>query len=326
MEGKREVDSKARTPVAVFAMKRVEPHTVYRCIGLYKGYVQADNPRKRYKGVCGGVRKAYYPRGSQFPGAAMRATGGASTKATRGGPKGMQLGKLLDRQLAAATETMTREGTTVLQYLVEKVPLVRYGAPGGKGTPPMSIHHRTRCVLQFLHTMQWHPVACQAPVCCSATRRATMVDLVCIDLKTNRIVLLELKSGYSAGYTTGTAFLEAPFVSVPDTMLNRHQLQHMLTSLLFCITYALKLEAVHAAIVRVDDTAVHHHQLEPWVVAAEGDFRRRFLTPTRRGRAREAATTAPSVRRKRASTAKAYRRTAKRGRKASSSRTRPAVA
>jgi hypothetical protein len=123
--------------------------------------------------------------------------------------------------------------------------------------PVAKLHIRTRKILQYIATKgTWSIVGCQVAVSCPITRIATMIDVVCYDHAVGVYVLLEIKSGFSGYYHTGSGGMLSPFDTWKNSPLNQHQLQLAANKLLFVLTYKLTLGGVRAEVVRVDDVGV----------------------------------------------------------------------
>jgi hypothetical protein len=277
----------ATHPPFDFVKRRKEPFLTLRRFGRFKAFAPVDTPTIRFKGVIGCVKRAYYPKGTSYPQSqgitAIAKRLGAIIK----GPKGMVLGKLVDRQLDSAVKHIGRLACTVRQYLgmiasaAMSVPIRNKGKKvSGKRILKLGpkTHKRTIAVLRYLADRGWHPLACQVPVCCSSSRTGTMVDMICIDTKNNnKLICLENKSGFVASYLEGSTKMLYPFHDRNDSDHNRHQLQLMLTTMLMRHTFGMQHSEMHSAVLRVDDDNVEHIPLEPWVLAGESDLQRRFF-------------------------------------------------
>lgn len=96
-----------------------------------------------------------------------------------------------------------------------------------KNEPLLSkeLHRYTRWVFMYLYQRQWLPIDAQLPLWSDDKRTVrTWADIVCFDLVHNRLVVVELKTGYAYNYDalqSRSRVLEA----VPDTAHNRHQMQ-----------------------------------------------------------------------------------------------------
>jgi hypothetical protein len=105
----------------------------------------------------------------------------------------------------------------------------------GKVSPQKGYYSLTKLVLLALSESGLIPVMAQRGCCCVKNRVATAADIVCYNMKTNRITVVELKCGFSGSRTTaamisGTrCYMKTPLEKASDCVLNRHMAQLAIT-------------------------------------------------------------------------------------------------
>jgi hypothetical protein len=128
-----------------------------------------------------------------------------------------------------------------------------------------SMQYRTLHIIYLLNENRWHPIVSQVPVSCTTSKRATFIDLLCWDLKYQRYIVIELKTGYTGDYYAGRNQLNAPFGAFTDSWYHRHLLQLILTIRLFTHTYELPPEQaakVAGMIIRADAEEVVQYPID----------------------------------------------------------------
>lgn len=271
MEQLRKLEALRREPVIELVQR-----------GNFRYYVDATDMKKRYRGICGTMRKLYYSGGTVMP--QSRTTAASRRLAAKiKGPKGIELGKAVDDQLTMATLELNMLGLSVQDYVIAITGRVKGVSKKGetKGietNDKIKYHPRVITILKYLSIKGWHPLVCQLPVCCSKTGIGTMMDMLCLDMNTLQYVAVELKSGFCAHYMTGAIQLSWPYSKMNDSDYCRHQLQHTGTSMLFGHTYGLAKDKYYSAIIRVDDEYIEQIPQAPWISNGEAHTRNALLS------------------------------------------------
>jgi hypothetical protein len=78
------------------------------------------------------------------------------------------------------------------------------------------------------------PIYAQYPIAHFTYNIGTCIDLICMDKDTNKLVVIENKTGYVINYTKSLAMMQEPFTFLPNSKANQH-----LVYLAFCV-YMLK--------------------------------------------------------------------------------------
>ena len=106
----------------------------------------------------------------------------------------------------------------------------------GKVTPQKGHFSLTKLVLVALSESKLLPVMAQRGCCSVQSRLGTAADIICYNLATNRITVVELKCGFSGSRTapaqsSGSACtMHAPLEKAPDCVINRHLSQLAVTT------------------------------------------------------------------------------------------------
>lgn len=245
--------------------KRQEPLTVYRSLGRLGWFVDAADEKKRYKGITKDIERAYFPN-------KKRSASRARTKDSKvPGPTGMALGKLVDKELQQYTTYMRTTNTSLAALLKNMTGI----DPTAR---PIKVHPRTLNFFRFLQDLGVVPIVCQLSVACEASRRSTMIDMVCWNPTTKKWLVIECKSGYNGkGYQEGKIAMHEPFAAQVDCDYHRHQLQLLLTTLLFKKTFNLEDKDVDSLLVRVINDEIHHYPLEQWVLDCQNEVTKHFM-------------------------------------------------
>lgn len=155
---------------------------------------------------------------------------------------GIKRGTLVDRQIKITTKYFKRyklphayfyEKTVRDEWTKTVVPLVVK-----KFATRLSPH--TRACWHTLERLHLSPVASQLVVGCHHLKRATAIDLVCIDTSspTKLFVPIEIKSGFNNYYYKCTSKrMNAPFQDQTDCVFNQHQIQLLVGSELYRRAY-----------------------------------------------------------------------------------------
>jgi hypothetical protein len=118
---------------------------------------------------------------------------------------------------------------------------------------------KTRCrileplaLIKLFESRHWSPVASQLVVAWREGRIATMIDLVLHDDLTDRILLVEIKSGCEyRNQSTGSRLKNMGSCTVTDAPLHQHQLQILLGKDLFHRTYPKCTKPVDSILIYV---------------------------------------------------------------------------
>jgi len=105
----------------------------------------------------------------------------------------------------------------------------------GKVTPQKGQYTLTKLALIALHEHGLVPVMAQRGCCSEQCKIATAADVVCYEVSTSRLVVVELKCGHSGSKTAAAQLggkackMNSPLASVADNVLNRHMAQLAVT-------------------------------------------------------------------------------------------------
>lgn len=96
-----------------------------------------------------------------------------------------------------------------------------------------NIDSRTKSIINWLKKSELKVLYTEYPVGDEKKRIATAIDLLCIDKKDN-ILLLEIKTGYDANYTSKTKYnMRHPMNELNQSYWSQHQLQMLASRELF---------------------------------------------------------------------------------------------
>jgi hypothetical protein len=140
------------------------------------------------------------------------------------------------------------------------------------------VYRLTKMVLSGLHARNLEPVLAQRVVISETDRIGTAADVIALDTKSNRLVVVELKCGYSSGRTAAAARkgklckMRAPLRTASDCNLHRHMAQLAVTRELFVREWKTLQrvgelgvqEGVEAVLMYADDNGVEFHSLDEW--------------------------------------------------------------
>jgi hypothetical protein len=126
-----------------------------------------------------------------------------------------------------------------------------------------------------------HPVCAQRGVCDSSATIATAADFICFERDTNRLVVIELKTGFSGARNAparangNLAHLRGPLSTAADTHDNRHLAQLAAThcmlmrenSTLAALRELGVSDDVDARLLYVNDESVDFLRMDPWWAA-----------------------------------------------------------
>ena len=143
----------------------------------------------------------------------------------------------------------------------------------------------TRMVFSALSVRGLEPIVGQRAVCSQLHRVGTAADVVCYDLNTNELVVVELKCGHSGARTaaaikSGNACtMKGPLRMAPDSTLNRHLAQlavthHLLTSEAATMRKLANIgvDGVRGLLMYANDTSVDVYDLDEWWISKAGNI------------------------------------------------------
>lgn len=125
--------------------------------------------------------------------------------------------------------------------------------------------------------LQLTPLLGQRGVCSTVHRVGTAADFVCFNHRTRRILLVELKCGFSGDKTCAArkdkkvCFMKGTMHKTPDTILNRHLTQLASTYTLFVaekrtmsMLETAGVTGVDGMLLYVNDAGVETFELTDW--------------------------------------------------------------
>lgn len=130
----------------------------------------------------------------------------------------------------------------------------------GGGVLPKGAHRMTRALHAFLAKRRWTLLATQVPLHDSAVALHTRADFLARDEESGALVLIELKTGYDAGYASPLAPPEHLGTAAPaierlfkrrDSHAARHQLQLAWMDWQLRSAYAVPPAALFSCVLRV---------------------------------------------------------------------------
>ena len=185
------------------ALKSTQSMALSGC-GKFRGFCVLDGQRKKtnvkLKGLTKKLETKVFSQGA-FPSVVTHGT--ERRTAWKGKSGGIRRGSAVDAQLSRLINA-------------------------GKTTPSKKMLVLSRYVLICLKEMGLTPVMAQRACGSRALNVATAADFVCYNCTTNRIVVVELKCGFSGSRTTSAIrdgvgqTMRGPLSLCPDTVLNRH--------------------------------------------------------------------------------------------------------
>jgi hypothetical protein len=150
------------------------------------------------------------------------------------------------------------------------------------------MHVYTRAVIAAFRTWGWVPCSAQVPVSVQAWGIATRTDLIVRDTRTNRYILVEIKTSASRLFNARTRQrFHAPLSDVHSTPKNHALAQLALTAMMWAKDTRYSLRFADAYVVVVSSKGVHRYPLEAWCTR----FRRRARSILQRTASQRAATT-----------------------------------
>jgi hypothetical protein len=253
------------------------------------------------KGITKVLQKRFYPRYTE-----ARATHGprdprTDTRESRAvrlaaGANGTELGRAVDGEVAQWTQ-LAWAHQLGWPHLV---PAVTAAAPQGTWPRPPArlapadrarlVHLQqnanlyTRRFLAELQRRGLYPLAAQVPVGSLDARCGTAVDLVCVRTRAlgtaavrpgarlapgTPVVLIELKCGYDRTFRLYSGCMKAPLAHLRDSPLEQHQLQLLVTRILFQRTYRTAHPVADAAVVRVHGSGIEWVPQRAWTLEEE---------------------------------------------------------
>jgi hypothetical protein len=99
------------------------------------------------------------------------------------------------------------------------------------------------------------PVYAQYPIAHFTYNIGTCIDLICMSIDTNKLVIIENKTGYCVNYNKSIGNMQEPFTFLPNSQVNQH-----LVYLSFCV-YMLKncgllVDPIKSAVLRLNENTM----------------------------------------------------------------------
>jgi len=230
------------------------------------------------RGVTKVIKRLFAPRyipkfaRGEAAHAAQRARAAGARRVRGAGRAGMARGKKVDAQLARVVRLLHHAGLSVDQYLGEDpLPITRESKDQVEELERLrkKAHPFVGHLLNVLvHKLEdpLYPIDAQVGVgCYRRLRLGTGVDLVCRDER-GGVWIVEIKTGYAENYHQYCSYLKAPFQEWNDSPYHQHQIQLLLTTVLYRHTFPLS-KVVGACVVRIDDYMTYRYNLSPEFVA-----------------------------------------------------------
>lgn len=190
---------------------------------------------------------------------------------------GQRRGIRVDGDLNWVVQNMRYTGRVLSQYTkTARSHVASSSSTRGSGAdsyPGRGLHPYSRSIIAYLCKHELRLVACQLSVSCAATRIATPIDALCYDPSAKRLLLLEIKTGFT-GYhnrpsARGDGKMRHPYTDRTDCPENQHQLQLAANKLLFCHAFGQAPSAVSAWVLRVDKHGVTCYPEATWARTSE---------------------------------------------------------
>ncbi len=100
-------------------------------------------------------------------------------------------------------------------------------------------------VLSYLESKKWIPILSEHKIWDEDLRLATSVDMIALDMRTGKVIMIELKTGYEGeiyGPTENDPKFPAPLETITNCPLNRHMLQLLSMDLILKKKYGISLD------------------------------------------------------------------------------------
>eukprot|EP00854_Cymbomonas_tetramitiformis_P026313 gene26313-32265_t len=128
-------------------------------------------------------------------------------------------------------------------------------------------HPYVKRILRVLQKLQLMPVDAQTAVACARSALHTAVDLVCVDLTSGAVIVVEVKCGFDDYADEHNDFMRHELRRHDNSPRNQHQLQLAITAELFRRSYP-RLHFGGGYIIRAMARGVYYEQLGAWARSA----------------------------------------------------------
>jgi hypothetical protein len=123
-------------------------------------------------------------------------------------------------------------------------------------------HGYTERLLNFIrYTMRWTPLCAEFPVFCEALGIGTAIDLICYAPTTQKVVLVEIKTGYAGYFTESDGPMHHALSHLRCSPQCQAAVQLLGGALLVMKHHEISPSALELYVVRVDDTTLDYYRV-----------------------------------------------------------------
>ncbi len=123
-----------------------------------------------------------------------------------------------------------------------------------------TLHPWTKRILLFILDRDWQPLESEFNIFDKDIKVGTSIDMVCVDKKTGKLIILEFKTGYSGYFDIADGFMEYPLNYVPNTARDRAMLQ-LGFAMLFLIKHH-RITFMDGYVIRLDSDKLECYSID----------------------------------------------------------------
>jgi hypothetical protein len=110
--------------------------------------------------------------------------------------------------------------------------------------------------------MRWRPLRAEFDLYDQDLRIGTSIDMICLNEKTGRLVLLELKTGYSDYWRSSDSRLLGSMHRMNNSPCSLAVLQLLASTMLLLRHHHLRIDELELYVLRIDEQSIESHKLD----------------------------------------------------------------
>jgi hypothetical protein len=126
-----------------------------------------------------------------------------------------------------------------------------------------SIHILTKQLMLYItEEMKWRPLRAEFDLYDQELRIGTSIDMICLNEQTGRLVLLELKTGYSDYWHLSDSKLLGGMHKLSNSPCHLAVLQLLASTMLLLRHHTLKMDELELYVLRIDEQGIESYKLD----------------------------------------------------------------
>jgi hypothetical protein len=119
-----------------------------------------------------------------------------------------------------------------------------------------------RILSHITEVMKWIPLKSEYNIYNETLMIGTSIDMICVDPKNGKLILLEFKTGYRNYFENNDGFMSHSLYLMKNSPLNWATIQLVFSIIMLCKQSGMRLRDIEAYVLRIDDDTLDSYAID----------------------------------------------------------------